>query len=174
MCSSPTRCAPKPNCWASSLPLLSTVLSFQKHRAPHIITHIPQNTSSACIPGGRLPVCNSSAGLWAHAFQIELTQPGPGWAQIRGSLPLFRISAWMPTDSCVALGALYMQGHRESTHVWEIKIFHSPWHRDSSPGPGEMCEYVHRDTHKSIPSSNVLKSQHLETSQMPIKSRLDK
>lgn len=57
MCSLPTMVCPQSKS-LSVFPASSTiytVLSFQKHRAPHIITCIPQNISSAHLSGVRLP-----------------------------------------------------------------------------------------------------------------------
>lgn len=116
----PPRCAPKANHWVSSLPLLYTGLPVQKHTAPPIITHIPQNTSPACIPGGRLPACSSIAESWAHAFQMEPRAFGPthavlGCAQIREPLPILRMSVWMPAGGCSALGTLHAGPSEEHT-----------------------------------------------------------
>lgn len=90
---------------------------------------------------------------------------------VHGSENLYQYSEYL--HECQQ-AAVYMQGHRKSTHVSEIKIFHIPRHSDSSPGPGEMCECVRKDTQESIHKSNVLNSQHLKTSQISIKSRLGK
>lgn len=128
MWSLPTKVCPQSNS-LSPLPLLYTRLPFQKHTAPPLITPIPQNASSACIPEGRLPVCSSVAESWAHAFHTEpraLGVPHPvlSCAQIRGPPSIFRMSVWMPGGQLFSIRALCMQGYRESAHVSKIKIFH--------------------------------------------------
>lgn len=142
MCSFPTTVGPQTKLLgvfpASSM---HSIIFSETQSAPHNHPHSSEHRLRM-HPWG----CQCAA---AQLLGLGPTQPGPGWAQIRESLSLLRMSASMPTDSCLALGALYMLGHRKSTRVWERKIFHIPWHSDSAPGPGETYEYVQR-THKRV------------------------
>lgn len=144
---------------------------------PHLYQHLLGNRAALTVtqsseyplrvhpPGDRLPAYSSLVEGFSSFISNWATRLGPH-PTCAGLCTDPRIA--VSIQPLLSLEELYLQGSEPKIHV-----FHDAVISLLGRGPREMYEYVTRTHTKSI-HSNILNSQNLETTQINIKSRMDK
>lgn len=155
------RCAQKENHWVSSR-LISINTFWETESTPHSHTVLRVSSPGTSPRGQAASLQQLSWGLQLIHFKLG-----------HSAHPT---CAWLCTDPRIAvsiqpllsLEELYLHGSEPKIHVSHDAVISL-----LGRGPREMYEYVTRTHTKSI-HSNILNSQNLETTQINIKSRMDK